>query len=186
MSETNPYAPPSAPVADMPERVDASREPVFFAVSLRKLALMSLCTLGIYQVYWFYRNWTFISYQERTPLSAIWRALFAIFFCYSCFSRIRDFDHPAVPKRSLPAGPLAVGFIIVSLLWRLPDPYWLVCLGAFAFLLPVQRRANEINGAVEPEHDRNERFTGLNWVALIVGGIFLLLAAIGTLLPPPQ
>ena len=31
--------------------------PPFFAVPLWKLALMSFFTFGIYELYWFYRNW---------------------------------------------------------------------------------------------------------------------------------
>ncbi len=184
MNEPNPYAPPAAPVADVQPVRDAMPEPIFFAVSIPKLLLMSLCTLGLYPIYWFYRNWTLIMYQERLAISPAWRALFSIFYCYSCFARIRDFSHPAAPAAgSVPAGPLAAGFIVVSLLWRLPDPYWVVGLASPLFLIPAQRRANQINGALEPGHDPNARFSGLNWVALVGGGLLLLLAILGALMP---
>jgi hypothetical protein len=31
--------------------------PMYFPVSRLKLAVMSTCTLGIYELYWFYKNW---------------------------------------------------------------------------------------------------------------------------------
>jgi hypothetical protein len=33
---------------------------MFFPVSLFKLTVMSLFTLGLYEIYWFYRNWQLI------------------------------------------------------------------------------------------------------------------------------
>ncbi|HVY23908.1 MAG TPA: hypothetical protein VG962_11220 [Steroidobacteraceae bacterium] len=52
----NPYAPPQAEVVDVTvDEVLASDETIFFPCSLLKLALMSLSTLGLYHIYWFYK-----------------------------------------------------------------------------------------------------------------------------------
>jgi hypothetical protein len=183
MNKPNPYAPPAAAVSDAPAHTVVSPEPVFFAVSIPKLLLMSTCTLGVYPIYWFYRNWTLIAYQERLAIMPLMRGIFAIFFCHGCFRRIRDFEHAGVSARSVPAGLLAAGYIVANIAWRLPGSFMLIGFTAPLFLIPVQRRANEINTAIEPAHDRNSRFTPLNWVALIVGGLLVVLAIIGTLLP---
>src|SRR3954470_14863581 len=129
MDERNPYAPPIAAVSDVGSR-SASGEAVdapFFAVSLLKYVLMIFCTLGFYQVYWFYRNWQLIKEREGFAglrISPVPRAIFSVFFCYQCFARVRDFEHPAVEPGRLWAAPLAAGWIILSLMWRLPDPWW--------------------------------------------------------------
>lgn len=34
--------------------------PYYFPVSNTKLVLMSLATLGFYELYWFYKNWVFV------------------------------------------------------------------------------------------------------------------------------
>jgi hypothetical protein len=51
----------------------------------------------------------------------------------------------------LQAGLLALALFILSLLWRLPDPWWLVGLAAFVPMLPVQSAVNEINARLAPQ-----------------------------------
>lgn len=187
MNETNPYAPPVARVADPGSAVIAQTTEVpFFAVGIFKLVLMSVCTFGVYDLYWFYKNWQRVKAREGTGISPFWRAFFAVLFCYQCFTHVRDYDAPSLESGELMAGPLAAGWIILTVLWRLPDPYWLICYLAFVFLIPVQRRANAINDAVEPAHDRNTRLTWLNWVGVVLGGVMLLLILAGTFLPEEQ
>jgi hypothetical protein len=177
---TNPYAPPTAIVADIP--VEQSPEPPFFAVSVFKLTVMSVCTLGLYQIYWFYRNWRSIRERDRSKILPPLRSIFAIFYCYPCFRRIRR--ESSEPYRStLAAGPLAGGWIIVQLISQIPV-LGLVSLMSFVFLIPVQRAVNQLNAEVVPSHDRNEVLTPANWGWIIVGSIFLLLAIVGTFLTP--
>lgn len=151
-----------------------------FAVSLFKLAVLSVCTLGLYDLYWFYKNWQIIRAREKSSILPFWRTFFSILFCYACFSRIRDQGSRVVVGRTFAAGPLALGWICTTLLWRLPDPYWLVSLFSFVFLLPVQAHANLINNKVDPRHDANDKFTAWNWVGIVVGGTIAILAVIGT------
>jgi len=164
--------------AQLPEAAGAP----YFAVSLLKLSVMSICTAGLYELYWFYKNWDLIRYRERSDIMPVARGIFAFFFCYQCFSRIRatatTHDLP-----TFPAGPLAAGWIVTTLLYKLPDPYWFVCYLAFLFILPVQATANRINLIEEPGHDQNSHFSQWNVAAIIIGGILLVLAIIGTLLP---
>lgn len=64
-------------------------EPVFFPASLLKLGVLSVYTVGLYEIYWFYKNWQLIRARERSNDSPFLRAFFALFFCYSCFARMR-------------------------------------------------------------------------------------------------
>jgi hypothetical protein len=177
----NPYAPPLASVEDIASTYTPDREPPFFPVSLTKLAIMSICTLSLYEIYWFYQNWRRIKQREGGSLIPVARAIFGVIFCYACFARIRDHDASAGAAK-LAAGPLAAGWIILTVSWKLPDPYWWVTMLAFLFMLPVQAHANRLNAAAAPGHDENSKFRGWNWVGILVGATFLLLAAIGTLL----
>ncbi len=57
LEERDPYdvcAPPHAHTAD-PVRV--VHEPVFFPVGPTNLVVLSVCTLGFYIVFWFYKSW---------------------------------------------------------------------------------------------------------------------------------
>ncbi len=84
---TNPYAPPKAAVDDVAP-AGAAAEPVFFPVSRTKLIVMSTLTLTLYQLVWFYHNWRLIR-NRGEPVLPIMRTIFAVFFCYTLFDRIR-------------------------------------------------------------------------------------------------
>lgn len=178
----NPYAPPAARVADI-ENAEAAQPAPFFAVSVFKLTVMSLCTMGLYEVYWFYRNWKLIRERDGSPIMPFWRAFFGVFFCYACFAKIREFGESRNVSGSLAAGPLTTGWIVCTLTWRLPDPYGLISLLAFVFVLPVQSYVNRLNGLEAPQHERNARFNAWNWLGIVLGGAVLVLALIGTFLP---
>jgi hypothetical protein len=174
----NPYAPPGAAVADVIAPAAVYAEPPFFAVSLLKLFLMSVCTFGIYELFWFSRHWKAIEKRERRSLNPYLRAVLCVFFCYPCFARIRDYDS-GPGGSTLWAGPLATGFVVTTLMTRLPERY--VMLGVLlqpVCLVVVQRRANEVNAASAPSHYRNDVFSAWNWVALVVGGFILSAATV--------
>lgn len=178
----NPYATPTAAVADVPLEQSKGDVRPFFAVSLTKLFVLSTLTLGLYEIYWFYQNWTRIKEREGSNIVPVLRAVFSIFFCYSCFTLIRD-RGAKVKAGSLAAGPLAAGWILATLTWRLPDPYSWLTMVAIVFMLPVQALANRINAIEAPSHHPNGEFSAANWVVMVIGGIVLVLAFVGTFLP---
>ena len=179
----NPYAPPAAVVGDIDADVPASVPTPFFAVSVWKLAVLSFCTLGAYEIYWFYKNWQLIRDREQSTILPFWRAFFGVIFCHACFSNIRSHGVASGVTPPLAAGILAIGWIVTTVSWRLPDPYWLISLLAVVFMLPVQAHVNRINEVHVPGHDPNAQFSALNWVAVIAGGSLLGLAIAGTLIP---
>jgi hypothetical protein len=179
----NPYEPPKALVADMPAAGAGETDgPAFFLVSSTKLVVLSLCTVGIYEYYWFYKNWRIIRDRTGEDISPFWRTFFALFYCYQLFDRVRKHS-PELSTSGFPAGLLAAGWIILSVVWKLPDPYWLVTFLSVFILLPVQQAINGINQAAASRHDPNARFSGWNWVAVCLGGPLFLLALYGTLMP---
>ncbi|MBA7604719.1 hypothetical protein ES703_11845 [subsurface metagenome] len=159
------------------------KEPMYFSVSPLKLIVMSVCTCGLYEFYWHYKNWSLIKEREKLDIRPFWRAWFAFFFCYSLFKKIRTTAQSLNLKRSIVAGPLAVGWIIVTLFWRLPDAYWLLTYFAMLFLVPVQSLINEINESVDPGYEQNKRLTPWNIVTIVFGGIFLVLILLGSFFP---
>ena len=78
---------------------------------------------------------------------------------------------------------LACASIILAVAGGLPDPYWWFAFAGFVPLLFMQKLVNQINFAAMPDAPANERFSGLNMVAIVLGGLFVVLATIGTLLP---
>ena len=179
MSEQQNQSPPLATetVADF------VLSPTYFAVSPLKLVVMSTCTLGLYEIYWYYKHWCSVKDREKSDIAPLGRAFFAFIFCYSLFKRIQATGQSHNIPRTIAPGPLAAGFILLSVLYKLPDPYWLLSFFAVLFLVPVQMAANEINLATSPKHDRNSTLSKWNLVVVVIGGLCFALALVATFLP---
>jgi hypothetical protein len=182
-SETNPYAPPKAAVDDVEPSAPLAL-PRFFPVSRKKLIVMSTMTLTLYQLVWFYMNWRLVQ-RGGGNVAPLLRTIFAVFFCYPLFTRIRRY-RADLSSAALPAGALALGYILVTLMSGIVErfstdagTYLLsVALGyaSVLCLLPAQTAVDTINRAEVPDHDPNDRFTIWNWLWMIVGG-FLTVGA---------
>ena len=155
----------------------AVAEAPFFAVSERKLLVLSLLTFSLYQFYWFYRNWQIEKRTEHPAIMPVGRSLLVYFFCHAAFRRVseRAVAHGLQP---LPAGALTIGWVVSSLMGEIPPPYFFAVFLTPLFMLPVQRAANAVNRIEAPGHDPNDRFTLWNvlWV-----GVTLLCAALAWL-----
>ncbi|MGD0522109.1 MAG: hypothetical protein ABSA48_12700 [Terracidiphilus sp.] len=175
---------PASPLqAPLPLDSSQPAQPPFFAVSLLKLAVLSTFTFGIYEIYWFYRNWKRIWQQGERNIMPFWRAFFLVIFCYPCFIRIKKAGMSRGIAPAPPIGVLAVCYILATISWRLPGAFWLITFLSVVFLLPVQSYVNRINAAESPGHDPNSRFGVWNWIATIAGSIMFILAIIGSFLP---
>jgi len=146
--------------------------------------VMSICTLGVYNIYWQFCHWLYIRDYEKASFSPAWRGFFSIVFCYPLFRRIRR----TVIAKGLPiglsAGPLVLGWLIFALAGLLPPPFFLLYFVSTLFLLPAQNAANAINATIDPEHDPNNKFSMWNKVAIVIGGLTVILAVVGAFLPP--
>ena len=101
-----------------------------------KFILLTVVTFGIYEIYWFYKNWNFFKEKDKLDISPFWRAVFSFFFIYSLFGRVLKLTKKEGYKESFSAGWLAVFWLIISLLGILPDPYWLISGLSFMPLIP--------------------------------------------------
>ncbi|HEY8086152.1 MAG TPA: hypothetical protein VIE69_11195, partial [Methylophilaceae bacterium] len=71
--------------------VKSTVAPQYFTVSTRKLILMCLCTFSLYEIYWFYKNWTAIKqHYKGSKIMPAARSLFAPIWAYSCFKQIKN------------------------------------------------------------------------------------------------
>jgi hypothetical protein len=73
-------------------RVDLRRH--FFDVSVVKLVVMSIVTFGLYEIYWFYKQWQARkeSGQDVLPLP---RAIFAVLFAHALFKEAEEIGRDA-------------------------------------------------------------------------------------------
>lgn len=176
-TNVNPYEPPSSPV-EISE--DVSSDTYYFTTSNFKLTVMSICTFGIYELYWFYKNWVLIKERTGQNIMPFWRAFFGPIWAYSCFKHIKNSSNEFNLPESLSIGLLALTYFVLHSLWRLPDPYWLVSIFSFLLLIPANNVALKINRSLIPEFTDNSRFSGWNWFGIVFGGMFFIFALIGT------
>jgi hypothetical protein len=148
-----------------------------------KLLVMSLCTFGLYHIYWFYRNWKLRNDLRRRGVTAPLRAIFAPIFAYSLFEDVDVEVRRWGVSPGWNAAALAIAYFLLNLVTRLSDPLWLIGLLSFLPLLPVQRTINEANARSTHPAPVNAAYSGLNIAGIVLGGILLLLAIVGTLLP---
>jgi len=87
--DDNLYKPPEAELID-----PVSVENEFYVVSQKKYLVLFFITIGLYPVYWFYKNWSL--YREKTgnKMWPVMRGIFSIFFTHSLFrlvdSRLKE------------------------------------------------------------------------------------------------
>lgn len=156
-----------------------------FAVGVRKLVVMYVLTLGLYQLYWFYKHWSTIRVNDGEDIWPIPRALFAFFFFHDLVTTINDKARAHRIEGMLPAGGLTALFVIATLMNRFDNALFLLALAAVIPLAVVQSRSNEINAKAVPFADRNGRLRAADWIVLALGSIFVALTLIGTFMDVP-
>ncbi len=166
----DPYAPPKSTVEQVVTRADG---PYFFTTSTLKLVVMSTVTLGLYELYWFYKNWVMIRDRSGAKLMPFWRAFFSPIWAYSMFKKIRNVAEDYELESTLPAGLLAIGYILFQIVSQFPDPYWLIGFLAVAVLILPNKLALAVNRKRMPDFENNERFTAWNAVGIVLGGLIL-------------
>jgi hypothetical protein len=154
------------------ESVGSAREtsPSWFAVGVTKLVVMSLATLGLYQIYWFYQHWRRVR-DGGEKVSVLARSVFGVISAYSLFRRVAD-SAPDDPPAASP-GLLAVLYAPLCMASNLPMPFGLVAVLSVLPLVAIQRVANGVAERDFPAADPNRRLTVANWAAVLVGGAFL-------------
>ena len=166
---------PAAAAGDVPEQ-----KRYFFDVSIWKLIVMSTVTFGAYQIYWFYRNWR-MAKERGDDVIPILRAIFAVLFAYTLFKDIRERGRSASLALLPSAGALALLFFLLQMIWRLPDPLWLLGFIAVLPLAIVQSDVAKLHRALGQDPTINDGFTWKNVMGIVLGGLWLTLSDFGTL-----
>lgn len=156
-----------------------------------QFVLLALITFGIYEIYWFYRNWKHLKFHNNLDISPGWRTvglfvpILNIVLIYKQFKNIRDFTKEAGCDIHLSPGWITVSYIALGLLANLPDPFWLL---GFLGVVPLAVVQGVLNSYWEKEQSQLVVRKGLSGgqVALLVfGAIFWIIVLIGTFIPEP-
>jgi len=158
----------------------------YFTVGAVKLSLMSITTGGIYELYWFYRNWLIIRDCGHDAISPFWRAFFAPLWTFSMGSRLKQEGFERNVPLTLPAPALGVIYLLLNMAWRLPGAFWFVSLLTFVPILPFEFAARRLNGGGLLSVPTFGRFSGWNIAWLAIGSILLGLVVVGQLASIPS
>lgn len=164
--------------------MNENSQPIFFPVSRLKLLVMYTVTFGLYQVFWFYKNWQLFKAKTGDDISPFWRTVFVAFFFYELLHEIEEKARLRGVWADFSPFLLTVVWIGLMVCGRLPDPYFLVSFFSVIILLPVQETVNKLNCVAAPNHNPNDRFSVWNIAAIAVGCSLTVLAIVGTLMPP--
>lgn len=186
----NPYATPTADLVATPADTE---NPTFYVVGTMKFLLLYVATLGMYSIYWFYRNWSHYKAETRADVWPVPRAIFSVFFIHSLFRtvderlRAQGKDFPWNPGAH--ATLLVVLMIVSNVLDRIAgkiESVGALDVASLVLLLPIAFVMLRAQGAInmacgDPEGAGNSRLSGLNILWIAVGGVFWVFVFIGLL-----
>ena len=170
----------------------------FFPVSEGKLITLYILSLGLYGVYWFYKNWDMQRDKIDKKIYPVWRAIFSIFFTHSLFRRINQQATHLENQHKFNANLLATFFVVAIIVSNVLDPFSAntslllnmtnntVIITSFILfflsvypLIKVQATVNRINNDMLGY--LNHKFSLWNYVLIIFGSILWLLVVMGVL-----
>lgn len=159
---------------------EAQERNQYFTVSQYKLGVMYVLTLGMYGVYWFYKNWKLQQPFVEKRIFPVLRAIFNIFFTHSLFARIRD----TAGKKNIVADfnykSMATVYVVLMVVGNVIGQFeaanafgTLSIIGMIMFMLAlyplykVQGVVNKIND--DPYGVFNNELTLANYVFIAIG-----------------
>jgi len=117
----------------------------FYSVSDWKFIALSVATFGLYELYWFGKNWTLVQKQENSKISPFWRSVFSIIFFNELAKKILITAKSKKYLYSYDPLILAILYFIISILWKLPGNWWLLSMFTFLPFLPLLKAIRYIN-----------------------------------------
>ncbi len=149
-------------------RTNLQDETLYYPVSPAKLVTLSLLTFGVYEIYWFYRNWKYVRERDLSNISPFWRSVFSVIWYPSlCADLRRTLPDSAVASSGV-LNCMALLYFALSISWRAPDPYWLVTCLTFIPLLPAARAIAAVNRPTSPDFRENSRWRFRHIVLAVV------------------
>lgn len=182
----NPYATPQADL-----NPDDYEAPDFYVVSIKKFTVLFFATVGLYSVYWFYKNWQYYKEKHDAKMWPIARGIFNIFFAHKLFGFVEDKLESVGKGGTWKPSGLATSYVIFTIFSNILDRLAnkevgspLTDLASLLMLIPVffvlKKAQEKINlSQNDPDGTTNKNFTAANWICITLGGLLWLLIAFG-------
>lgn len=182
-----------APQAQLLDSTTEQSDGAFFVTSLNKLVILFIATLGLYVLYWGYKQWSSQRASMPKKIMPVWRSIFSIFFMHSLCKRISQ----RLESQGQPAwayGAAATLYVlttivssVISNLTSRDDslPLLVDILSLLLQLTPVlplvaiQRQANL--ASQDPQGSSNSQMSSSNIVFIVIGAVFWVFILLGLL-----
>lgn len=154
-----------------------------------RILLFSFLTFGLYQFYWFYRNWKHLKTYKKLNISPVWRTVgllvpfYGIVLVYEQFRDIRDIAQQ-VGYKKLSLGWLLTGYLVSNalsfILSGLSTIFVLLCIMAIsAILMAFQKALNHLWAKEQPSLQKRNDFSRGEIIIISIGSILWLLLIAG-------
>jgi hypothetical protein len=156
-----------------------SNTPRYFATPPAKFIAMSVCTFGLYEIYWSYKNWRIIKERDDSQIMPFWRGIFYPLWHYSLLTELsKDLESSALSSGAY-RGFLTAIVVMLNALIRLPDPYWLISMLTFLAFLPALKamRRSDSTGVIQ---EQKSSFHLSNLIAYVFGGTLFAFVALSS------
>ncbi len=141
-------------------------------ISLNKFIFLSIISFGAYEIWWMYKAWKFFKQKDNLDIIPAATAIFGIFFMNSLLNKILEFAKEKGYTNSYSSSTLFACFFSGNLLSYLPDPFWLISVFSFIFIIPPFEalnfaKQNSKNIIVKEQTE----FSGRQYVLIVLGTI---------------
>jgi hypothetical protein len=147
-----------------------------------KFVLLSICTFGVYHVFYFYKTWKTIKDQKELNISPLARAIFGGLFIWYFTWHVKSFAEENNIKINYSNVFNATVYFLLIGSYRLPDPFWIIC--AFAFY-PLLGAVSAMNSYYEKNEDglKQKKFSILEKILIFIGCLLFMASALGSFVP---
>jgi hypothetical protein len=138
------------------QKPSSAKTQEFYSLSSARLITYTVLTFGLFEIYWFYKNWQAVAVHDRKVQYPFARSIFSVFYVHSLFRSIYVGLNRNGGKSRDKAGVLAWMYIVPALIsnviFRVESSDWSLWLIGFAVeliaLIPVIIVNQSINDLV--------------------------------------
>ncbi|MDQ0193932.1 DUF4234 domain-containing protein [Paenibacillus wynnii] len=169
--------------------LELQQAPFSFYQPVWQFALLSILTFGVYDIYWYYKNWTrikaykFLNFSPQLRTVGLFIPIYNFFLIYKTHKEYRDLIKERGIERDIYPGPIVLVIIISFVLMRLSDPYWLLCFISTLPLAMVQSVLNDLWDKVQVGKPRRTGLRGRQILLIVLGSLSWIFILIGMFMP---
>lgn len=147
--------------------------------------LLSIITLGAYDIYWYYKNWVYLEKFKNIQLFPFVRTLglfiplINLLLIYDANKQYRNLVIEQNIQREIYPKIIVLVIAIALFLSRAPHPFWLFLLIGTITLALVQSVLNDLWKHVQEGYIHKTKLSGAEIYFIIIGGIIWSVLVLG-------